>query len=155
MIKRWDIKQTSHLTYWNYCQEFDRIESTNTTERCTYHMTFGLYICSTGSIFSCFDFFFSNRKLGQRFKYKSISLPIKICHFGKQKHREQSANVTAFSGTGLADFAKVAQTQVLCSHTLSLPHTEHKSDVIEQAGIIESWGGVRVKVVESAMGTKS
>ena len=86
---------------------------------------------------------------------KSIGLPIKICHFGKQKHREQSANVTAFSGTGLADFAQVAPTQVLCSHTLSLPHTEHESDVIEQTGVTENWGGVRVKVVEGAMGTKS
>lgn len=63
--------------------------------------------------------------------------------------------MTAFSGTGLADFAQVAQTQVLCSHTLSLPHTEHKSDVIEQTGVTENWGGVRVKVVEGAMGTKS
>lgn len=26
--------------------------------------------------------------------------------FGRQKHEEQSANVTAFSGTGLADFVQ-------------------------------------------------
>lgn len=63
--------------------------------------------------------------------------------------------MTAFSGTGLADFAQVALTQVRCSHTLSLPHTEHKSNVIEQTAVTESWGGVGVKVVEGAMGTKS
>lgn len=63
--------------------------------------------------------------------------------------------MTAFSGTGLADFAQVAQTQVLRSHTLSLPHTEHKSDVIEQTGVTENRGGVRVKVAEGAMWTKS
>lgn len=61
----------------------------------------------------------------------------------QEKHRELSANVTAFSGTGLADFAQVAQTQVLCSHTHS--HTEYKSDVIEQTGVTENWEGVRVK----------
>lgn len=63
--------------------------------------------------------------------------------------------MTAFSGTGLADFAQLAQTQVLCSHAPSLPHTKHKSDAIEQTGVTENRGGVRVKVGEGAIGTKS
>lgn len=82
-------------------------------------------------------------------------MPIKICHFGKQKHREQSANVTAFSGTGLADFAQVAQAQVLCSHTRSLPHTEHKSHVIQPTGVRENWGGARLEVEPGVMGAQS
>lgn len=52
--------------------------------------------------------------------------------------------MTAFSGTCLADFAEVARTQVLFSHTL--PHSEHEIDVIEEAGAAENRGGVRGKV---------
>lgn len=72
---------------------------------CIYCQAFGLY--ATIFLYALI-FLPSHKKLGQHFKYKSITLPIKICHFGKQKHKEQSANVTAFSGTGLAVFAKVA-----------------------------------------------
>lgn len=57
------------------------------------------------NFFMLLRFLSLNRKLHQSFKYKSISLPIKICHFGKRELGEQSANVTAFSGTGLAEFA--------------------------------------------------
>lgn len=68
------------------------------------------------------------------------------------QRREQSVNVTAFCGglACLADFAKVARTQVLRSHS----HTEHKSDMIEQTGISENPGGVKVEVVERRIRTK-
>lgn len=64
--------------------------------------------------------------------------------------------MTAFSGTGLADFAQVARNQVLCSHTLylSLTQAEHSSDAIEQTAGTENRGDVGVKVVEIATGTK-
>lgn len=40
-----------------------------------------------------------------------MSEPTEICHFGRQGGGEQSANVTAFSGTGLAHSAQVAHAQ--------------------------------------------
>lgn len=57
---------------------------------------------------------------------KKSAFKLKNMAFIKQTHREQLANVTAFSGTGLADFAGVAQTQVLCSHCLSRSHRKQE-----------------------------
>lgn len=96
-------------------------KQTNKTKHILLDMQFLVYMLLL--FFLVLWYFPTHKKPGQHFKCKNISPPIKICHFGKQRCREQSANVTAFCGTGLADFTWVAWTQVLSSHTRSLPHT--------------------------------
>lgn len=80
------------------------------------------------SVIVCREFSLqANRQADQRFHIEA-SLPIKNAILATKKPREQSANVTAFTGTALADFAKSGMNP--SSHTLS----NTQRDVIEQTG---------------------